>query len=103
MGSIVRRKFVFDTYKTYSIIGQTRKGREIDVRIPVRKEISIAKKFQVFSKNTDNKTELLKMLAINITEIPTNIVEIMATHFEKVLSNNLEVSYLQSNLTFACS
>ena len=30
------------------------------------------------------------MLAINITKIPANIVEIMATHLEEVLSNNLD-------------
>ena len=30
------------------------------------------------------------MLAINITEIPANIVKIMATHLEEVLSNNLD-------------
>ena len=30
------------------------------------------------------------MLAINITKIPLNIVEIMATHLEEVLSNNLD-------------
>ena len=30
------------------------------------------------------------MLAINITKIPKNIVEIMATHLEDVLSNNLD-------------
>ena len=30
------------------------------------------------------------MLAINITKIPTKIVEIMATHLEEVLSNNLK-------------
>ena len=30
------------------------------------------------------------MLAINITKIPLNIVQIMATHLEEVLSNNLD-------------
>ena len=30
------------------------------------------------------------MLAINIIKIPTKIVEIMATHLEEVLSNNLK-------------
>ena len=30
------------------------------------------------------------MLAINITKIPANIVEIMATHLEEVLSNNFD-------------
>ena len=34
--------------------------------------------------------ELIKMLAINITKIPANIVEIMATHLEEVLSNKLD-------------
>ena len=37
------------------------------------------------------------MLAINITNIPTNLFEIMATHLEEVLSNNLnsDLSVLQ--------
>ena len=37
------------------------------------------------------------MLAINITKIPAKIVEIMATHLEEVLSDNLhaDVSALQ--------
>ena len=30
----------------------------------------ISKMFQVFLKNSDNKTELFKMLAINITKFP---------------------------------
>ena len=54
------------------------------------KETPIVKKFQVFLKSSEKKTELSKMLAINITKIPANIVEIMATHLEEVLSNNLD-------------
>ena len=70
--------------------GPTREERGISIRISVMKKTPIAKKFQVFLKNSDNKTELFKMLAINITKIPKNIVEIMATHLEDVLSNNLD-------------
>ena len=66
--------FVFDTYKTASIKWQTREGHRIGVRISVRKETPIAKKFQVYLKNSDNKTELFKMLAINTTKILANIV-----------------------------
>ena len=35
-------------------------------------------------------SELIKMLAISITKIPANIVEIMATRLEEVLSNKLD-------------
>ena len=66
--------FVFDAYKKDSIKWQTREGHRIGVRISVRKENPIAKKFQVYLKNSDNKTELFKMLAINTTKILANIV-----------------------------
>ena len=65
-------------------------GRDIGVRISVRKETPIAKKSQVFLKNSEIKTKLFKILAIKITEITANIVEIMATHLEEVISNNLD-------------
>ena len=90
LGDLKELDFVFDTYKRDSIKEQTREGRGIGVRILVREETPIAKKFQVFLKNSDNKTELFKILAINITKIPENIVEIMATHLEEFLSNNLD-------------
>ena len=90
LGDLKRLDILFDTYKTDSIKVQTRERCWIGVRITVRKETPIAKKFQVFLKNSDNKTELFKMLTINITKIPKNIVEIMATHLEDVLSNNLD-------------
>ena len=81
-----RLGFVFCTYRTDCIKGQLREGQEIGVRISVRKEIPIAKKFQAFLKNSGNKKGLFKMLAINITKIPANIVEIMATHLGEFLS-----------------
>ena len=90
LGDLKQLDFVFDTYKTDSIKRQRREGRGIGVRISVRKETPILKKFQVFLKNSDNKTELFKMLAIHVTEIPANIIEIMATHLEEVLFNNLD-------------
>ena len=90
LGDLKRLDFVFYTYKTDSIKGQKREGRGIGVTLTARMETSIVKKFQVFLKNSDNKTELLKMLAINITKIPASIVEIMATHLEEVISKNLD-------------
>ena len=57
---------------------------------------SFSKKFQVFLKNSDNKTELFKMLAINITKILGNIVEIMATLFFS--QTTWMPTYLHSNL-----
>ena len=90
LSGLKRLDFVFGTYKTDSIKEQTREERGIGVRIPVRKETPIANKFQVFLKTSDNKAELFKMLAINITKVPASIVEIMATHLEEVLSNNLD-------------
>ena len=77
-----------------SMKGQTCEGLETGVRISVRKDTPIVKTFQVFLKNSDNKTELFKMLAINITKIPANIVEIMATHLEEVFSNNLDADLI---------
>ena len=58
-----------------------REGREIGVRISVRKETPIAKKSQVFLKNSEIKTKLFKILAIRITEIPANTVEIHGNSF----------------------
>ena len=90
LGDLKRFYFVLDTCKIDSIKGHTREGRAIGVKIAVRKETPIAKTLQVFLKNSHNKTELLKMLAINITKIPAKIFEIKATHLEEVLSNNLD-------------
>ena len=53
--------FVFDTYKTDCIKGQKRERRGIGVRISVREETPIAKKLQVILRNSDKKTELLKI------------------------------------------
>ena len=61
--------FAFDIYKTDSIKGQTREGSGIFARVTVKKEPPIAKKFPMFSKNSDNKRELFKMLDINVTKI----------------------------------
>ena len=82
--------FVFDTYKTNSIKGHTRERNEIGVKTSVRKETLIAKKFEIFSKNSNNKAEVFKMVAVNIIKSPANIVEIMATHLEEVPSKNLD-------------
>ena len=48
-------------------------------------------------KNNDNKTELFKLLAVNITQIHSNVVDVIATHLEEVLSNNtnIDVSTIQ--------
>ena len=62
LGGLRRLDFLFDTYKTNSIKGKTREGRGIGVRILVRKETPITKTFQVFLKNSYNKTELFNML-----------------------------------------
>ena len=90
-----------------------RQRRGIGVTISVKKETPIVKKFQVSLKNSDNKTELFKMLTINITKIPANIVEIMAIHLEEVLLNKLGCCLIctptlqpqrsRHALTFACS
>ena len=82
--------FVFDTYKRSSIKGQTRERNEIGVKTSVRKETLIAKKFEIFSKNSNNKAEVFKMVAVNIIKSPANIVVIMATHSEEVPSKNLD-------------
>ena len=82
--------FVFDTYKTNSIKRQTREGNEIGVRISGRKETPIAEKFEIFSKSSNNKAEVFKMVAVNIIKSPANIVEIRTTHSEEVPSKNLD-------------
>ena len=90
LSNLKQLDFVFDTYKTESIKGKMRETRGVGVRISVRKETPIVKKFPLFLKNSVNETELLKMLAISITKIPANIVKIMATHLDEVLSNNFD-------------
>ena len=67
-----------------------REGNEIGVRTSVRKETPIAKKLEIISKNSNNKAEVFKMVAVNIIKSPANIVEIMATHLEEVPSKNLD-------------
>ena len=91
LAGLKRLDFVFDTYRPDSIKGQTREARGDGIRIAVRNETPIATKFQSFLRNNDNKTELFKLLAVNIAEIPSNSVNILATHLEEVLSNNPDV------------
>ena len=90
LGDLKRSDFVFDTYKMGNIKGQTIEGRGIGVRISVRKKTPMAKNFEVFVNNSYDKTALLKMLATSKTKMPEIIVEIMAAHLERVLSNHLD-------------
>ena len=69
LGDLKGLDLVSDTYKMGSIKKQTREGSGVGIRISVRTETPIGKKFRVFLKNNDNKTGLFKMLSINITKI----------------------------------
>ena len=97
LSGLKRIDFVFDTYKDDSIKGQTREAPVDGVRIAVRKETPLVTKFQSFLRNNENKTELFKLLAVNIANIPSSSVEILATYLEDVLSNNpnVDVSAIQ--------
>ena len=58
------------------------------IRIVVRKETPICKKFQDLMRNDQNKTELFMMLAKSLTTMESNF-DTFATNLENVLLNNV--------------
>ena len=85
---VSRLDFVFDTYIADSSKSQTRESRGKGIRIVVRKETPICKKFQDFMWNDQNKTELFMMLAESLTTMESNF-DIVVTNLENVFSNNV--------------
>ena len=83
---VSRLDFVFDSYIADSLKSQTRESRGKGIRIVVRKETPICKKFQDFMRNDQNKTFM--MLAESLTTMESNF-DIVVTNLENVLSNNV--------------
>ena len=91
-----RLDIVFDTYLQNSIKSETRERRGHGIRISVRKETPIYKKFQEFMRNDNNKTELFQMIA-NSTTWDYSTTTIIATNLNGVVTNSIveDVSALQ--------
>ena len=58
------------------------------MRISVRKDTPICKDFQKFLRNDTNKTELFKMIAEAVIQIPQTLATIVATIGSKIVSNS---------------
>ena len=75
-----RLDLVFDVYNENSLKSQTRENRGGEIRISVRKDTPICKDFQKFMRNETNKTELHKMIAEAVIQIPETLATIVATN-----------------------
>ena len=80
---------VFDVYNENSLKSQTRENRG-GVRISVRKDIPICKNFKKLMKNDTIKTELFKMIAEAVIQIPETLATMKhpATIGSKIVSNS---------------
>ena len=67
---------VFDVYNENSLKSQTRENRGGRMRISVGKDTPICKDFQKFMRNDTNKTELFKMIAEAVIQIPETLATI---------------------------
>ena len=88
-----RLDFVFDTYQHNSIKTQTRENRGTGMRVLVRRDTPMCRKFQDFMRNSDNKTELFLMIANAISKIENVSTSIIATAGDKVISNGFDVDF----------
>ena len=84
---VQRLDLVFDTYIPNSIKSETRESRGYGIRISVRKETPVHKKFQEFMRQDDNKTELFKMLANTVRDINSPAI-IVATNENGIVTNS---------------
>ena len=71
-----RLDLVFDVYNENSLISQTRENRGGGMRISVRKDTPICNDFQKFMRNDTDKTELFKMIAEAVIQIPETLATI---------------------------
>ena len=85
---VSRLDFVFDTYIADNLKSQTRESRGKRIRIVVRKETPVCKKFQDFMRNDQNKTELFMILVESLRTMESNF-DIVVRNLENVLSNNV--------------
>lgn len=85
---VARLDFVFDTYKS-DIKGEARENRGKGIRISVRKETPICRRFQDFIRHDDNKSELFKMLAESMIHLDTSKT-IITTSLDNAFTNTFE-------------
>ena len=83
-----RLDLVFDVYSENSLKSQTRENRGGGIRISVRKDTPFCKDFQKFMRNDTNRTELFKMIAEAVIQIPEKLATIVATIGNKIASNS---------------
>ena len=63
--------FIFDRYLENSIRMQSREGRGKGMRISVRRETPLCGDFKTFMRDSDNKTEIILMIAILLVRLGT--------------------------------
>ena len=85
---ISRLDLVFDVYTKTSMKSQTRESRGAGVRVSVRSETPIYKKFKEFMRNDDNKTELFNMIADSVASFESENL-IISTKNSRVTSNHI--------------
>ena len=90
----VQLDFVFDTYNFDSIKWETRENRGKGIQIFVRKEPLICRLFQDFMRDSNNKTELFKILAESMTHLDTSKTSIITPSLGYVDANTVETDLL---------
>lgn len=85
--SIVRLDIVWDTYKEDSLKKGTREKRGPRARRRVAPAVKIPPNWKSFLRVDDNKTELFRLLAEEVVNIPTPGKEVYSTQDEQVVSN----------------
>ena len=84
---VTRIDLVFDRYFPLSLKNDTRKQRGQGVRVSVKEMTPVWKNWNQFLKESDNKTELFKLLAENIVLDPVDGKILVAAKDDVVISN----------------
>ena len=79
---------VFDVYNENSLKSQIRENRGGGMRKSACKVTPICNDFQKFMRNDTNKTELFKIVAEAVIQIPETLATIVATIGSKIVSNS---------------
>ena len=85
--------FIIDRYLENSIKTQTRGGSGEGMLISVRKDIPSSEDFKTFMRDSHNKAELFFMMAISVNQIRNVPFSVIATVYEKMLSNCFDIDF----------
>ena len=88
-----RMDFVFDRYLENSIERQAHEGRGKRMRISVGRDTPLSEDSKTFMRDSDNKAELLLMIANSMSQIWDVPTSIIATVNEKVISNCFDIDF----------